>query len=100
MAYLENIWDNSYVISARDSVVSAEASRASPEIYFDYVYKYPAATSLSADPPAQFLTVPTCGGARGSIVVKALCYIPEGREFDTRWGDFLNLPNPSGRTMP
>jgi hypothetical protein len=37
-------------------------------------------------------------GARGSVVVKALCYKPEGRGFDTRWGEFLNLPNPSGRT--
>jgi hypothetical protein len=35
-----------------------------------------------------------------SIVVKALCYKPEGRRFDTRWGDFLNLPNPSSRTRP
>jgi hypothetical protein len=39
-------------------------------------------------------------GARGSVVVKALCYKPEGRGFDTRWGDFLNLSNPSGRTRP
>jgi hypothetical protein len=36
----------------------------------------------------------------GSIVVKALCYKLEGCGFDTRWGDFLNLPNPSGRTRP
>jgi hypothetical protein len=35
---------------------------------------------------------------RSSVVVKALCYKPEGRGFDTRWGNFLNLPNPSGRT--
>jgi hypothetical protein len=42
--------------------------------------------------PAQSL------GARGSVVVKALFYKPEGREFDTRWGEFLNLHNPSGRT--
>jgi hypothetical protein len=36
-----------------------------------------------------------------SVVVKALCYKPEGRWFDTRWVDFfLNLPNPSGRTGP
>jgi hypothetical protein len=28
---------------------------------------------------------------RGSIVVKALCYKPEGRGFDSRWGEFLNL---------
>jgi hypothetical protein len=31
-------------------------------------------------------------GARGSIVVKALCYKPESRVFDTRGGDFLNFP--------
>jgi hypothetical protein len=36
---------------------------------------------------------------RCSVVVKALCYKKEGRGFDTR-GDFLNLPNPSGRTRP
>jgi hypothetical protein len=41
-----------------------------------------------------------CKGARGSVVVKALCYKPEGRGFDTRWGEFLNLPNPSGCTRP
>jgi hypothetical protein len=35
-------------------------------------------------------------GERCGVVVKALCYKPEGRGFDTRWGDFLNLPNPSG----
>jgi hypothetical protein len=39
-------------------------------------------------------------GARGSVVVKALCYKPGGRGFDTRQGEFLNLPNPSGRTKP
>jgi hypothetical protein len=39
-------------------------------------------------------------GARGSIVVKALCYTPEDCGFDTRWGEFLNLPNMSGRTRP
>jgi hypothetical protein len=39
-------------------------------------------------------------GALGSVVVKALCYKPEGLRFDTRLGEFLNLPNPSGRTRP
>jgi hypothetical protein len=39
-------------------------------------------------------------GARVSVVVKALCYKPEGRGFDSRWGEFLNLPNSSGRTRP
>jgi hypothetical protein len=28
------------------------------------------------------------GGARGIIVVKALCYKPEGRGFETRWGEW------------
>jgi hypothetical protein len=42
----------------------------------------------------------TVSGARGSVVVKALCYKLEGRGFDSRWGEFLNLPNPSGRTRP
>jgi hypothetical protein len=32
-----------------------------------------------------------------SILAKALCYKPEGRRFETQWGEFLNLPNPSGR---
>jgi hypothetical protein len=39
-------------------------------------------------------------GARGSVVVKALCYKLEGRVFDSRLGEFLNLPNPCGRTRP
>jgi hypothetical protein len=39
-------------------------------------------------------------GARCSVVVKALCYKPEGRGFDFRLGEFLNLPNPSGSTRP
>jgi hypothetical protein len=39
-------------------------------------------------------------GARGSVVVKALFYKPDGRWFDTRWKWFLNLPNPSGSTKP
>jgi hypothetical protein len=38
--------------------------------------------------------------ARSSVVVKALFCKPEGRGFDTRWGDLLNLPNPSRRTRP
>jgi hypothetical protein len=38
--------------------------------------------------------------ASGSVVVKALGYKPEGHGFETRRGEILNLPNPSGRTMP
>jgi hypothetical protein len=29
-----------------------------------------------------------------------LPYKPEGRGFDSLWGEFLNLPNLSGRTRP
>jgi hypothetical protein len=32
-------------------------------------------------------------GALGSVVVKAVCYKPEGRCFDTKLGDFLNILN-------
>jgi hypothetical protein len=39
-------------------------------------------------------------GARGSLVVKALDYKPESRGFETRWGECLNLHNPSGRIRP
>jgi hypothetical protein len=39
-------------------------------------------------------------GAHGSLVVKALCYKPEGSGFDNGLGDFLNLRNPSDRTKP
>jgi hypothetical protein len=43
--------------------------------------------------------VPVQTGSRDSVVVKALHYKPEGRRFETRWGEWLsfNLPNPSGR---
>jgi hypothetical protein len=37
-------------------------------------------------------------GARGSLLVKVLGYKPEGCGFKTRWGEILNLPNPSGHT--
>jgi hypothetical protein len=36
----------------------------------------------------------------GSLVVKALSYKPEGRGFESQWGEILNLPNPSGCTKP
>jgi hypothetical protein len=32
--------------------------------------------------------LPTCG-ARGSLVVRALCYKPEGLGFETRWGEWI-----------
>jgi hypothetical protein len=36
----------------------------------------------------------------GSLMVNSLGYKPEGCEFETRRGEILNLPNPSGRTRP
>jgi hypothetical protein len=39
-------------------------------------------------------------GPRGSLVIKAVCYKPEDRGFDTRWVEFLNFPNPSVLTRP
>jgi hypothetical protein len=33
-------------------------------------------------------------------VVEALSYTPEGRGFETRWGESLNWPNLSGRIRP
>jgi hypothetical protein len=40
-------------------------------------------------------------GARGSVVVKVLCYKLEGRVRDPmRWMIFIKLPNPSGLTRP
>jgi hypothetical protein len=48
----------------------------------------------------KFITSASNRGARGSVVVKALCYKPEGRGFDSRWGEFLNLANASGRSRP
>jgi hypothetical protein len=41
-----------------------------------------------------------CVGARCNLVVKALDYKPEGREFETQWGEIWYLPNPSGRSRP
>jgi hypothetical protein len=38
--------------------------------------------------------------ARGSFVVKTLDYKSQGRGFDSRWVEILNVPNPSGRTRP
>jgi hypothetical protein len=40
-------------------------------------------------------------GACGKVVVKALYYQPEGREFETdEVNEFFILPSPSGSTSP
>jgi hypothetical protein len=36
-----------------------------------------------------FKIYPSVGGARGSVVVKAQCYKPEGRGFETGWGKWF-----------
>jgi hypothetical protein len=35
-----------------------------------------------------------------SLVVKALGYKQKGHGFEARWGEVLNVPNPSGHTRP
>jgi hypothetical protein len=32
-----------------------------------------------------------CIGARGSVVVEALCYKPEGHGFEIRWGELFQF---------
>jgi hypothetical protein len=62
------------------------------------------ANRSAVSPPRSWAVwpAPHCYGARGSVVLKALCYKSDGRGFETRRGEciFLNLPNPSGRTRP
>jgi hypothetical protein len=46
-----------------------------------------------------------CSGTESTITeastdLLSLSYKPEGRGFETRWGEILNLPNPSGRIRP
>jgi hypothetical protein len=62
--------------------------------------KYSTGTEISYSSPRIASLFGSCtiiGGAPGSVVVKALRYKPEGRWCNTRCGDFLNLPNPSGK---
>jgi hypothetical protein len=35
-----------------------------------------------------------------SVMLKAVGYKQEGSGLETRWGEILTLPNPSGRTRP
>jgi hypothetical protein len=51
-------------------------------------------------PIVQFSVLWTGSGVTMLWLVKALCYKPEGRGFGTRWGEFLNLPNPSVPIRP
>ena len=47
-----------------------------------------------------FLTTSTLNRARGGVVVKALRYKPEGREFDSRWCRCnFSVTSPYGCTM-
>jgi hypothetical protein len=53
-------------------------------------------TVFNGKPEQTFGRYQLTSGARVSVVVKALCYKPEGRGLDTPWGDFfliyLTLP--------
>jgi hypothetical protein len=44
------------------------------------------------------LVIAVSQSSRGSLMVKALGYKPEGRGFETQWDEILNLPNHSGHT--
>jgi hypothetical protein len=74
------IWTNAFQTKSQFSCLEMY------EVAFRYIIDNPSRHSYSVT-----------WGARGSVVVKALCYKPEGRGFDTRWGEFLNLPDPSDR---
>jgi hypothetical protein len=64
------------------------------ELVIAFEFTYPRSFTHKFDMPSRK------NGARGSVVVKALCYKLEGRGFDSRCGEFLNLPHLSGRTRP
>jgi hypothetical protein len=60
-------------------------------------YRLPLHRATVGAPRAEYLggggLLPKCGerfvlkGARGGVVVKALCYEPKGNAFENRWGD-------------
>jgi hypothetical protein len=54
--------------------------------------------AIAPSPSINLLNVYIQLVARVNIVLKTLGYKPEGRRFDARWGDILNLPNISGRS--
>jgi hypothetical protein len=60
----------------------------------------PYALALCPLLPGRFMVLISARRVRSSVVVKALCYELESHGFDIQWGEFLNLPNPSGRTRP
>jgi hypothetical protein len=65
-------------------------------------YKVDSVITHAGGGKQQQLQLPFILGAWGSVVAKALCYKPEGRWFQTRWGEciFFNVHNPSGLTRP
>jgi hypothetical protein len=85
-------------LSDERSGLSIVRQRLHFQVICQYIYKY-LLTFQMFDIQIRVHTV-YLRVARGSVVVMALCYNPEGSGFDSRWGEFLNLPNPSGRTRP
>jgi hypothetical protein len=65
------------------------------KLYFVHEEKLKAAPEYNNGHPYHFRCY-----VRGSLVVKVLGYKPEGRRFETRWGEFLNAPNSSRCTRP
>jgi hypothetical protein len=57
-------------------------------------------TRVSQHIPGQLLSYWTMTDCVKNGTVKTLGYKPEGRGFETRYDEILNLPNPSGRTRP
>jgi hypothetical protein len=53
-------------------------------------------------PAVQSIAIRATPPCSGSVVVEALCYKPEGRGFETGWGELIcfNLHTPSSRTKP
>jgi hypothetical protein len=49
-----------------------------------YLSTMPTGVALGMSTSMFIIFIIIIRGARGSVVVKALCYIPEGRGFDTR----------------
>jgi hypothetical protein len=44
--------------------------------------------------------IPQSGLCKETASILKTTFFWRGRGFDTRWGEFLNLPNPSGSTRP
>jgi hypothetical protein len=92
------IWDPRPILSPWDFLVDSYGLLCSSALSDERTGLY--FVSISLESVIMYIRYLHKMEARGSVVVKALCYKPEGRGFDTRWGEFLNLLNPFVRTRP